>query len=183
MAGALIKVDEFTVDSAVSSVTLGGGSSGSSGLNTSIDSTFDVYMVQLTNVRMATDARTLYIRFTASGTPNTTSNYDRAMLNLRTDATFTEVHNTNQTFIGMGQGGTGTSEYQNATLYLFNFNNSSEYSFITIEDVGRNASANLTGKQGGGVLTVTEANDGIYFYTSGGNINTGSTFTLYGLKK
>jgi len=173
MASALIKLNEETVTgSSVASVTL-----------TGIDSTYDVYMVQLTNVRMATDSRTLYIRFTASGTPNTTSNYDRAMLALRTDATFTENHNTNQTFIGMEQGGTGTSEIQNATLYLFNFNNASEYSFITNENVGRNASGNLSGKQGGGVLTVTEANDGIYFYTSGGNINTGSTFTLYGLKK
>ena len=35
MAGSLIKVDEFTVSSAVASVILGGGSSGSSGLNAS----------------------------------------------------------------------------------------------------------------------------------------------------
>ena len=173
MAGALIKLDEEIVTSAVASVTL-----------TGIDSTYDVYMVQMTNCKTVADARTFYLRFTASGgTPNTTNNYDRAMLNLRTDATFTENHNTNQTFIGLGQAGTGTSEINNATFYLFNFNNASEYSFITTEDVGRNASANLSGKQGGGVLTVTEANDGIYFYTSGGNINTGSKFTLYGLKK
>lgn len=173
MAGALIKIDEQIVTgSSVASVTL-----------TGISSTYDVYMVQLTNVRMATDSRALYIRFTASGTPNTTANYDRAMKNFRTDAGFTDNGNVNQTFIGMEQGGTGTSEYQNATLYLFNFNNASEYSFITNENSGRTASGNLSGKQGGGVLTVTEANDGIYFYTSGGNINTDSKFTLYGLKK
>lgn len=173
MAGALVKIkEEIVTGSSVASVTL-----------TGISSTYDVYMVQLTNVRMATDARALYIRFTASGTPNTTANYDRAMKNIRTDTTFTNNADTNQTFIGMEQGGTGTSEYQNSTLYLFNFNNASQYSFITNENVARNASATLTGKQGGGVLTSTEINDGIYFYTSGGNINTGSTFTLYGLKK
>jgi hypothetical protein len=47
MAGSLIKVDEFTISSPVASVILGGGSSGSSGLNASIDSTYDVYMVQV----------------------------------------------------------------------------------------------------------------------------------------
>ena len=183
MAGSLIKIDEFTTTSAVASVTIGGGSSGSSNLNASIDSTYDVYMLQITNVRTQADARALRLRFTASGTANTTSNYDRAMLNLRSDTTFTENHNTNQTYIELEQGGTGTSEFQNATFYLFNFNNASQYSFITNENSGRNASGTLSGKQGGGVLTVTEFNDGVNFLTSGGNINTGSTFTLYGLKK
>jgi hypothetical protein len=40
----------------------------------------------------------------------------------------------------------------------------------------------LSGQQGGGVLTVTSAVDGVNFFTSAGDINS-AVFTLYGLKK
>ena len=44
MSGSLIKVDEFTVTSALSDVIIGGGSSGSSTENFAIDNTYDVYV-------------------------------------------------------------------------------------------------------------------------------------------
>jgi len=78
MAGSLIKVDEFTISSPVASVILGGGSSGSSGLNASIDSTYDVYMVKYNNAGTSTDATLINSRVTVSGTPDTTANYDGA---------------------------------------------------------------------------------------------------------
>ena len=68
MAGSLVKIAETTVSSAVASVTL-----------TGIDSTYDVYMVRFNNVAPETDATNLRVRFTESGTPDSTSaNYDRA---------------------------------------------------------------------------------------------------------
>ena len=76
MAGSLIKIDEFTVSSGVASVIIGGGTSGSSGLNVSIDSTYDVYMVKANAIVPSLDSRYLKARVTESGTPNTTSNYD-----------------------------------------------------------------------------------------------------------
>ena len=78
MAGSLIKIDEFTVSSAVASVTIGGGSSGSSGLNT-IDSTYDVYKLVVSSLKPVTDAVTVQMRFTASGTPDSSSNYDELL--------------------------------------------------------------------------------------------------------
>jgi hypothetical protein len=183
MAGSLIKVDEFTISSPVASVILGGGSSGSSGLNASIDSTYDVYMVKVNNVVPETDSTQLYIRFTASGTPDTSANYDYAYKQLRADSAFNNNSLTNQTvFIEMVLGTAG-NESANATYYLFNFNNASEYSFYTGESVVRTNLGYLRGHQGGGVHTVAEANDGInFFFSSSGNIASG-TFTLYGLKK
>ena len=68
MAGSLIKIDEEIVTSAVASVTLGGSN---------WDSSYDVYMVQITNVSPANDDVS-DMRFTESGTPNTTANYDDA---------------------------------------------------------------------------------------------------------
>ena len=55
MSGSLIKIDEFTVSSAVASVIIGGGSSGSSGLNASIDSTYDVYKLVISNLLPSVD--------------------------------------------------------------------------------------------------------------------------------
>tara|TARA_R100000995_G_scaffold63589_1_gene32902 strand:+ start:191 stop:748 length:558 start_codon:yes stop_codon:yes gene_type:complete len=185
MAGSLIKIDEFTVSSAVASVILGGGSSGSSSLNASIDSTYDVYMVTFNNVAPATDATNLRVRFTVSGTADSSSNYDRALKKLNAHATFGDTSSTNQDHLRTSSAGIGTntSEIDNGILYLFNFNNASEYSFITIEETLFSSSETHSGNQGGGVLTVAQACDGIQFLmSSSGNIASG-TFKLYGLKK
>ena len=67
-------------------------------------------------------------------------------------------------------------------LYLFNFNNSSEYSFITLEESTFNTAQTLTGRQGGAVHTVESASDGIQFFMESGNIDV-ANFKLYGLVK
>ena len=182
MSGSLIKIDEFSISSAVASVILGGGSSGSSGLNVSIDSTYDVYMVKVNNFTPDTDNVSVSLRFTVSGTADSSANYDHAYKILRTDTTFSNNSNTNQTNLFELTGGTGTGEATQFIHYLFNFNNASEYSFITIESTGFDNAPILAGFQGGGVLTVAQACDGYNIFYSTGNIASG-TFTLYGLKK
>jgi hypothetical protein len=171
MAGALIKIDEEIVTSAVASVTL-----------TGIDSTYDVYMVRINNVLPATDFVNFRLRFTVSGSADTSSNYDRAFKNLRADTTFGNTSSTNADHINIGGLGTTGQEMSNAILYLFNFNNASEYSFCTLEATTRNDQSHLRGFQGGALLTVAQATDGVNFSMDSGNIASG-TFTLYGLKK
>jgi len=83
MAGSLIKIDEEIVSSAVASVSLLG-----------IDSTYDVYMVKMNNVTPSAD-EAFCMRVTVSGTPQTTSNYDRAYKVMRTDTTFSNASSTN----------------------------------------------------------------------------------------
>ena len=164
--GKLVQVATNTVTSAVASVTL-----------TGIDSD-DVYMVAYNNWNAVNDNVDGYIRFTASGTGNSTSNYDIATKNLDATTTFGNNSSTNRDKLTVVNSGTATGEIANAILYLYNFNNSSEYSFITMEKTLINSSAKLKGHQGGGVLTVTEANDGVEFFYDSGNIASG-TFTLY----
>jgi hypothetical protein len=154
MAGSLIKIDEEIVSSAVASVTLGASN---------WDSSYDVYVVQVINVATDTDAQGLRFRFTVSGTPDTSSNYDRAYKNLRADSAFSNINYTNQAELDLGNIGTGTQEIANATQYLFNFNNASEYSFCTVEASNRNNDSHLRGFQGGNIAS--------------------GTFKLYGLKK
>ena len=172
MAGSLIKIDEEIVTSAVASVTL-----------TGIDSTYDVYMVAMNKVSPVDTGVNLYVRVTESGIANTTANYDKANKRLRSDTSFGNDFATNQNYINFQTALASLPYQENAILYLYNFNNASEYSFLTIESLAWYNSLNfLDGLQGGAVFTSASACDGIQFFMSSGNIDNG-TFTLYGLKK
>jgi hypothetical protein len=172
MAGSLIKIAETTVSSATASVTL-----------TGIDSTYDVYMVRYSDVFSDTDDVVLQFRVTKSGSADTTANYDEASKSLNAHTSFANNSGTNDTKYDQASMGTAGNEQANGIMYLFNFNNSSEFSFFTDEQTSRNRDGNLTGVQGGGVHTVASASDGVQFFMSSGNIDSGSKFVLYGLKK
>ena len=163
----LIQVATNTVSSPTAQVTL-----------TGIDSD-DVYMVAMNNVVPETNSRNLKSRVTKSGTADTTSNYDVAGKQFRTDTTFSNSSSTNSDnwLIHFNQGNL-TGEANNIIYYLYNFNSSSEYSFITFEETGFDSTPKLVGNQGGAVHTVASASDGVHFYMSAGNIASG-TFTLY----
>ena len=149
---SLVQVATETVTSAVASVTL-----------TGIDSD-DVYMIAVNNVTPSVDGNEIRMRFTVSGTAQTTSNYDWANKRLRASTTFTNDSDTNQTGTrALDNVGNGTGENSNAIYYLYNFNNSSEFSFATIEVSAHNGSENR-GFQGATVYTVTEAHNGVQFY-------------------
>jgi hypothetical protein len=176
MSGSLIKIDEEIVTSAVASVTLGGAN---------WDSTYDVYEVVVSNVVTDTDAQPLIFRhLDTSNSPITTANYDVAFKVLRTDTTFENAYGTGNTFhfIADNNIGTATGETASAVLYLFNSNNSSEYTFHTVESTYRNSTGVLRGAQGGGVLDSAVLTKGVSIFMNSGNIDSG-TFTLYGLKK
>ena len=162
----LVQVATNTVTSAVSGVIL-----------TGIDSD-DVYMVALNNVAGTADAN-FNMRVTTSGTADSDSEYDKASKVFRTNSSFGTTTDENEAQWRINNTvGTDTNEEANHTIYLFNFNNASEYSFYTNESAKLNASGVLEGYQGGGVHTVAEANDGVNFFFTSGNIESG-TFTLY----
>ena len=171
MAGSLIKITETIVSSGVSSVTL-----------TGIDSTYEVYKFVGTNITPSTDDVSLFGRITKGGSADTTSNYDSAYKNLYANGSFSNSSSTNENAINFGNNGTGTSESHQIILYIFNFADSSEYSFLTREHLRLGATAELFGQVGGIIHTVASASDGLHFYQASGNIASG-TFTLYGLKK
>ena len=173
MAGSLIKIDEEIVSGAVASVTL-----------TGIDSTYDVYMVKANNVSTTDDNSSIRLRVTTSGGgAQSTSNYDMAYKVLKSDASFENKSETNQDNLHLFYAGISnvSAENFNAIMYLFNFNNSSEYSFVTTEVSVLQYTGHLDGIQGGGVYTVAEAHNGVQIYVP--NTLDSGTFSLYGLKK
>ena len=182
MSGSLVLVDEFTVSSGVASVTIGGGSSGSSGLNASIDSTYDVYILQINNLSPDT-AENLECRVTESGTANSTANYDFKGKGLKTSASFDNNSTSNATqwdisgsFINASTGSF------NAVIYIFNASNSSEFTAITFETT-QYAGSELYGNKGGGLFTSTSSVDGLLFQIDSANNIDAGRFVLYGLKK
>ena len=174
MAGSLILIQEITLGSATASAVL-----------TGIDSTYDVYMVRISNVQPVTDNKNMISHITKSGSADTTANYDHAFKSLRAGSSFGTSSGTNaSSFTFAWSQGNGTGEKANAILYLFNFPNASEYSFITVESNWFGADSNLYGAQGSLAHTVASASDGVSFtMESGVNIEAGAEFALYGLKK
>ena len=170
MAGSLILVDSDTAsNSAIISLT-------------GIDSTYNVYVCHLIGITPTADAN-FNMRVTTGGTADSDSEYDTASEILKESATFGNTSDTDEAQWRINSTvGTDTGEQTNHNIYLFNFNNASEYSFYTNESVKLNASGSMEGYQGGGVHTVAEANDGVNFFFTSGNIESGS-FKLYGIKK
>ena len=174
MAGSLVLIQETTLSTPTASVVL-----------TGIDSTYNVFMVSVSNVQPVTDNKNLQLRVTKSGTAQSDSEYDTAGKNLQTSGTFGNSSGTNATSVTFAFSlGNQTNETANAILYLFNFANASEFSFITAESNFLNNTPSLVGFQGGFVHTVASASDGVSFeMESSVNINTGASFKLYGLVK
>ena len=179
-------VDNYVLPSAASTVTIGGGSSGSSTYNYAIPtSTNNPHFVVIQNVGPSTDDVSLYCRVTKSGSADTTSNYDHAAKILRNNTSFSNTGGNNASSATFAFSlGNGTNEKANAVLYLYNFADTSEYSFVVVESIFQDLTPNLLSYTGGIVHTVASASDGVSFtMESGVNINAGAEFTLYGLKK
>ena len=165
---SLVQVATNTVTSAVAYVDL---------IGTTTD---DVYMIAFNNVQPASDGAQLITRLLVSSSPDTTSNYDRAWKQFKATSSFSDLAGVNEnfTYISGAPSGTNIQETNQGILYLYNFNNASEYSFVSVEGLNRNNYANLFGLAGGFVNTVTQSANGLRIYFSSGNIASG-TFTLY----
>jgi hypothetical protein len=162
----LVQVATNTVSSAVSAVTL-----------TGIDDD-SVYMVALTNWSPVNDTVVQRFRVTKSGTAQSDANYDSAFKSFYADTTFHNGALANNTDFEFEFTGNAAGESCSAILYLYNFNSSSEFSYVNFRTVGVNQSQNSRGVAGGGVHTVASASDGIQFRFHSGNVASG-TFTLY----
>ena len=171
MPGSLVLIDSETASNSASIVLSG------------IDSTYDVYMAQLTAIKIDTDNKNMLCQVTTSGTADSDSEYDTAYRNMYSNSSFGGGSGTNGTSVTFGHSmGTGTGELLNATLYLYNFANASEHSLFTVERTYLNLTPDLVGIIGAFVHTVDEANDGLAFTVESSNNFTSGEFRLYGIQ-
>ena len=177
MAGSLVQVDHFEISSAVSTVTLGGGSSGSSSNNFAIN-TDDVYLATYRNVYMSNDGAVPNVRLTVSGSADTNSNYDNARMNIYANTNHYDGSNQNLSYFPTIGRGTTSQESSQGMIYCYNFNPSGEFSFITWSEILATETPEYIDVYGGGCLTTAQTTDGIQWYANSGNIANGE-FTLY----
>lgn len=168
---SFIKISETVVTSDVSSVTITGIDSGNN------------YVIIATNVTPSVDGNEIRMRFTASGTAQSTSNYDWAGKFLRGSAAFINDYDSNQSNTrALNNLGTAAGESGNSVIYLYNAFGGSSFTYATIDNVSHNQSEGR-GYQSGTVYTVAESHDGVYFHNhQGGSISSG-TFTLYQIEQ
>ena len=167
MAGQLIQVATTTITSAVSAVTL-------TGINDD-----SVYMVTANNVVQSTNTGTFDIRVTKGGTNDSTSNYHRSAKQLRGDTSYSNQTEQNQNRWDIELIGTTSTSNGNFIFYLYNFNSSTEYSYLTMEESTYNNNGHFFGNTGAGTHKVASASDGLYFFNDASNQIESGTFTLY----
>lgn len=166
--GQLIQVATTTITSNTSSVTL-------TGINDD-----SVYVLFLNNVAPSSDNNYLAIRFTESGTPNSSSNYDRANLFMYPTGTSFGLAGTNENAVNITchTNGTGTSETTNGIFHIYNAQNSSEFTYLSAESTCVDHNNRPYGSPGGLTLTTTSAVDGVQLFYGSNSIASG-TFSLY----
>lgn len=137
-----------------------------------------VYMVVANNVKSSSD-RDYYSRVLKSSSADTTSNYDYLDMTLRNDSSFNKNASINNDKWVQDYIGDDVSEAGNLVHSLYNFYNSSEYSFVITENVaGDNANPTIKGRQGTQVHTVASSSNGITYFVTSGTFTSG-IFTLY----
>lgn len=166
-----IKIAEQADASGLTSVTL-----------TGIDSTYDVYMVKYNNVTPTTNNKNMFYRITVGGTEDITANYDQAGKLLKSSTPYSNNASTNLTQITTDSSLVNTAGIStNNTMYLFNFPDASEQSYVVYENVYFTTS--LLSYFGGFCHTVAQAADGIKFYLESSDTFQSGSFALYGLVK
>ena len=138
---------------------------------------YDVMVAQLNDVQTNGGNDNIDMRFYESGVLETASVYQYA-LQYGYPSTFGETKSTgaNRMVIAPNQ----NSENTNGYIYFYNLNNSSKYSFYTVQ------TTNLSGGNfffyfGGGVLPQASVVDGIRFFSDTYNLEGG--ISLYGVKE
>ncbi len=143
--------------------------------------TDDVYMLVGNNIQVGGAGGICDIQPLVDSTVDTTSNIDVAWIDLKSTGSFQEFSNANQDIWRVTDGMNLTPYASNFIMYLYNWNSSSEYAFITMEVTSHNGS-NLRGYQQGGVKTETTSFNGVNINTNqtgGGGFQAGTQFTLF----
>ena len=149
-------------------------------------SDFDIYQIEFAGIYQSTNVSNGIegLRFVNSaGSVISASEYSYANLNMPSGSAFAENRYTTRDFIFFNLYADQLSDGQaNASMYVFNPNNSSSYTFLLSQANGKNSSDFYSGKTIG-VHKVTTEIKGIQLYESDGTRTFGGgTIRTYGLR-
>ena len=165
----LQQVNKAVLSSAASAITV-------TGINSD-----DPYVLILKNIQPVDNVVYPHLRFTESGTANTTSNYDNQYYVNKAATSFANYNNTNQDkfLIQSEQLGNVTQEKLSGIFYIHMANSSSDNTHINFKTTGLDSNSNHLGINGSGVFKVDSAVDGVSVFMSSGNVAAGAELVLY----
>jgi hypothetical protein len=145
---------------------------------------YDVYFFIINKILSAdSNEDVLGIRLVnSSGSADSGSNYDRALLVMYTFQAFTEAKSTGITYMNTINIGDSTESPSALSGYFFNPYDSSSYTFNTFQSATERQSGN-EGRKGINVHKVAQSNRGFQVVNSASNnFESGLTITTYGVK-
>ena len=147
---------------------------------TGIDSD-NVYMLTIRNLEPVDNAVYPLLRFIVGGSAVATTDYAYANKNIKSAVSFSNMANSSQTQILLlsEQNGNAGQEKFNGICYIYNANDSSEYTNITSENVALDSNTNALGSMGGGTLLDASAVEGVSVLFTSGNVAAGAEMVLY----
>ena len=143
--------------------------------------TYDVYMISISKLdQTATDY--IEARVIDSGGVDSTSNYNFASLEMLAGAGFTQKRNTGQTGFAtsISYQGSGADDAVGITMYVFNPNDSSSFTFVKSHSSAYYSGGGIGFKMIG-VHKVAEQITGINFFPRSGTLDN-MTINVYGVK-
>ena len=152
---------------------------------TNLPSNYDVLMFQIKKLQVTTQTNVRLRVSNDNGSSYISSGYQYA-LQRGYPSTFTELKSTSAGEILLGGDvGTNAVDNFNAYVYMYNANNSSKYTFFTLQSIWGLASASIycLFTFGGGVLPTAEIHNAVRFGEGGFSALSGAEIKLYGVKQ
>ena len=144
---------------------------------------FDVHFITCNDIDSSKDNEELQVRFSNDGGSSyESSNYKRARNYGNASGSFGDAYSDSTDAIDISNAiGNGTNEKGNAYCYLYNLNNSVQYSYVTFHSSVQNNSNVYTMAFGAGVYTQEETIDAIQILLDNSS-NISGTISLYGIR-
>jgi len=145
---------------------------------------YNVYFLTFNDLVLV-DTKELIMRVSTDGGSsfNASTNYNNASQRGDSGGNFYEYRLPNNTsFQPLSSMGGDTNETHNGYIYMYNFLDSSKYSYLTYHTMGYDSSGNAEFHFGSGGKESAEYNDAIQFKDSGGNGVQSGVFSLYGIR-
>ncbi len=144
---------------------------------------YDVYMISISKIDKSTIGQTRLRFIDSGGSVISASEYDQAVLDLLSYASFGQTRNVNTTFLNLSYSSTALADGVGITSYIFNPYNSSSYTFTTAQSSGlyNVGGGGLVGFKQIGVHKVAEQITGINVLPNSGTYDN-ITVNVYGVK-
>jgi len=164
-----------------------------SGTPTTVDFTnikgniYNVHFFTFNNVKgESTTATDFGCRYSQNGgsSYNSFADYHWAFFDGRADGTFSEVRNTNSTFVDLAPDlDKETNATVNGYAYFYNLADSTKYSFTTSQNFLHQSAVGGRTRTGSTVFVNTDSVNAIQFMSANGGGFSGGTMSLYGIKE